>query len=86
MRNFQRALKLTLRYRYTLAGVVFCSMMIAAFWGGKYRQKLDVARAIKCVTAPTFLHPVRIARSPATGELVPHPEQPEEYDLIPKAS
>ncbi|MHC4392827.1 MAG: RAD55 family ATPase [Planctomycetota bacterium] len=62
------------------------SKEIAAFWGGKYRQKLDVARAIKCVTTPTFLHPVRIARSPATGELVPHPEQPEEYDLIPKAS
>ena len=34
MSNFRRALKLTLRYRFTLVGVVLCSLMIAAFWGG----------------------------------------------------
>ncbi len=34
MKNFRRALKMTFRYRYTLVGVVFCSLMVAAFWGG----------------------------------------------------
>jgi ATP-binding cassette subfamily B protein/subfamily B ATP-binding cassette protein MsbA len=34
MNNFRRVLKLSLQYRFTLAGVVLCSLMIAAFWGG----------------------------------------------------
>jgi ATP-binding cassette subfamily B protein/subfamily B ATP-binding cassette protein MsbA len=34
MRNFRRALRLTFRYPYTLVGVVFCSLMVAVFWGG----------------------------------------------------
>jgi ATP-binding cassette subfamily B protein/subfamily B ATP-binding cassette protein MsbA len=34
MSNFRRALHLTLRYRWTLAGIVLSSLLVAAFWGG----------------------------------------------------
>lgn len=34
MNNYLRALKLTLRYKLTLVGLVCCSLMIAVFWGG----------------------------------------------------
>lgn len=34
MKNFFRALRLTLRYRFALAGLVLCSLMVAIFWGG----------------------------------------------------
>ena len=54
------------------------SKEIAAKWGGKYRDRIDVIRAVKCVSAPTFPHPIRVAQSPETGELIVHPEHPEE--------
>ncbi len=34
MKNFGRVLRLALRYRLTLVGVFFCSLMVAVFWGG----------------------------------------------------
>jgi len=34
MNSFLRALRLTLRYRWTLLGLLGCSLMVAFFWGG----------------------------------------------------
>src|SRR5690606_10058010 len=45
------------------------SKEIAEEWGGKYRDRIDVLRAVKSVTTPTFPHPLRVERAPATGEL-----------------
>lgn len=54
---------------------------IAELWGGNYRDKIDVMRAVKCVTTPIFQHPVRVMREPVSGVLVPHEAQPEMYAL-----
>lgn len=51
----------------------------AEFWGGSYREKIDVIRNIKSVTTPTFPYPIRLARRPETGALMVHPDQPEAY-------
>lgn len=42
---------------------------MAAAWGGKYRERIDIIRAVKCVSAPTFPHPIRIVQQDGTGEL-----------------
>ena len=42
------------------------SKEIAEFWGGKYRDKIDIVRAVKSVTTPTFPHPIRIDREKGT--------------------
>jgi len=55
---------------------------IAAKWGGQYRDKIDVLRAIKSVTTPTFPHPIRVDRNADTGELVPHDAQPDDFKLL----
>ena len=55
------------------------SKEIAALWGGKYRDKIDIIRAVKSVTTPVFVHPIRIDRAAETGILVVHEAQPEEY-------
>ncbi len=34
MRNFSRTLRLGLRYRWTLAGAMICSLLVALMWGG----------------------------------------------------
>ena len=34
MKNFARVIRLALRYRLTLVGVFFSSLMVALFWGG----------------------------------------------------
>ena len=34
MKNFGRALRLALHYRWTFAGSVVCALMIAVLWGG----------------------------------------------------
>ena len=57
------------------------SKEIAEQWGGKYRDKIDVIRAIKCSTTPTFPHAVRIVQSPETGVLKVHPDHPEAFAL-----
>lgn len=61
------------------------SKEIAEFWGGKYRDKISVITVVKSVTTPTFQHPVRVDRDPATGELIAHAAQPGEYALKAKA-
>ena len=33
MKNFLRAVKLGMRYRFTLLGAVVCSLIVALFWG-----------------------------------------------------
>jgi KaiC/GvpD/RAD55 family RecA-like ATPase len=59
------------------------SKEIAKTWGGEYRDKIDIVRAVKSVTTPTFPHPVRIGRDPDTGGMVVHESQPEEYAVLP---
>jgi KaiC/GvpD/RAD55 family RecA-like ATPase len=55
------------------------SKEIADFWGGKYRETIDVIRAVKCVTTPIFPFPIRIALDDATGVMAVHPDQPATY-------
>jgi KaiC/GvpD/RAD55 family RecA-like ATPase len=55
----------------------------AEFWGGKYREKIDVISAVKSVTTPIFPYPIRIDREPKTGLMVPHPGQPKDYAVLP---
>lgn len=55
------------------------SKEIAELWGGKYRDRIDVIRAVKSVTTPTFQHPVRLARDENHGVLQVHESQPEMY-------
>jgi len=51
------------------------SKEMAEHWGGTYRERIDIIRAVKSVTTPVFAHPIRIDRGPS-GELVPHAAQP----------
>ncbi len=60
------------------------SKEIAELWGGKYRDKIDVLRAVKSVTTPTFTHPVRLDRDSQTGALTVHESQPEMYAILPE--
>lgn len=59
------------------------SKEIAELWGGKYRDKIDVRRAVKSVTTPTFPHPVMLDREAGTGALIVHASQPEMYAIYP---
>jgi KaiC/GvpD/RAD55 family RecA-like ATPase len=59
------------------------SKEIAEFWGGHYRQKIDVIHAVKSVTTPILLYPIRVDRDPATGVLVKSSAQPADYPLLP---
>jgi hypothetical protein len=61
------------------------SKEIAEQWGGKYRDKIDTLRVVKCVTTPTFPHLVRVAQEEGTGALAVHPAQPAEFALPSKA-
>ena len=56
---------------------------MAEKWGGSYREKIPVIRAIKSVTTPTVPHPVRVAQDPGTGVLVVHEAHPAEMALPP---
>ncbi len=55
------------------------SKEIADFWGGKYRETIDVIRAIKSVTTPTFPHPIRVSLDNEAGVMAVHPAQPAAY-------
>lgn len=57
------------------------SKEIAELWGGKYRDVIDVIRAVKSVTTPIVPHAVRVARDQNTGVLQVHPDQPEIYPV-----
>ncbi len=61
------------------------SKEIAEAWGGKYREKIDVIRAVKCVTTPIHPYPIRISRDESMGVMVVHPDQPEPYKPLPIA-
>jgi KaiC/GvpD/RAD55 family RecA-like ATPase len=58
------------------------SKEIAEFWGGKYRDKIDVITAVKSVTTPVLPYPVRIEREAGTGIMVQHPAQPRDYPIL----
>jgi len=58
------------------------SKEVAEFWGGKYRDKIDVISAVKSVTTPTLPYPIRINRDVATGVMVPHSFQPADYPVL----
>jgi RecA/RadA recombinase len=59
------------------------SKEIAEFWGGKYRETIEVIRAIKSVTTPTFPHPIRITLNNEAGVMAVHPAQPAAYAVPP---
>ena len=58
------------------------SKEIAEKWGGSYRDKIDVLRAVKCVTAPVFQHLIRIDRAEKSGEIVVHAAQPADFAVL----
>lgn len=58
------------------------SKEIADFWGGKYRDKIDVIHAVKSVTTPVLPYPVRVDRDPTTGVLAVHASQPRDYAIL----
>jgi KaiC/GvpD/RAD55 family RecA-like ATPase len=53
---------------------------MAALWGGAYREKISVIKAVKSVTTPTWPHPVRVDRDSDTGALKMHADQPTQYE------
>ncbi|MCA9685417.1 MAG: AAA family ATPase [Myxococcales bacterium] len=55
----------------------------AAEWGGKYRDRIVVVRAVKCVTTPIFPHPIRVQQKPVTGELEVSADQPDDKAVKP---
>jgi KaiC/GvpD/RAD55 family RecA-like ATPase len=61
------------------------SKEIADFWGGKYREKIEVVSAIKSVTTPILPYPVRTDRDPETGAMIVHSAQPTDYPVLPAA-
>jgi len=54
------------------------SKEMAEQWGGKYRDRIDVIRAVKSVTTPIFPQPVRIDLGGDAGIMQVHEVQPEE--------
>ncbi|MCB9398230.1 MAG: hypothetical protein H6510_10455 [Acidobacteria bacterium] len=60
------------------------SKEIADFWGGKYRDKIDVINAVKSVTTPIFSFPLRIDRQEGTGIMVASVHQPDVYKPLPR--
>ena len=59
------------------------SKEIADFWGGKYREKIEVVTAIKSVTTPILQYPIRTDRDPETGVMIAHASQPADYPVLP---
>ena len=52
---------------------------IAELWGGRLNGRIDIIRALRCVTAPEFPHPIRLKRDEVTGEFLVHDAQPGIY-------
>ena len=46
MNNFVRALRLTLRYKWTLAGALVCALMVGALWGGNIGAMYPVVEVV----------------------------------------
>lgn len=61
---------------FLIEEMTLTSKEMAEEWGGRYRDRIDVIRAVKCVTTPIFPHPIRIRLSPEAGVLEVHPDQP----------
>lgn len=59
------------------------SKEIAELWGGSYRDKIDIIRAVKSVTTRTFQHAIRLGRDEASGVLCVHPSQPASFAVPP---
>ena len=59
------------------------SKEIADFWGGKYREKIEVVTAIKSVTTPILPYPIRTDRDPESGVMIAHASQPADYPVLP---
>jgi hypothetical protein len=68
---------------FLLEEIGLASKEMAEFWGGRYRDRIDTIRAVKCVTTPTFPWPIRVQQRDDTGELHPHEAQPAEYAVRP---
>lgn len=45
------------------------SKEMAAFWGGNYRDKIDLLTVAKSVTTPVYPNPVRVETNPETGTI-----------------
>lgn len=67
---------------FVIEEIGLTSKEMAEQWGGRYRDKIDVIRAVKCSTNPIFPHLVRTTLD-GPGVLRPHPAQPAEYALLP---
>lgn len=61
------------------------SKEIASEWGGKYRDRIVVIRAVKCVSTPIFPHPIKVEQKPGTGELLVSDSQPDDKTVLPLA-
>ena len=46
MKNFFRAVKLGMRYRFTLLGAIVCSLMVALFWGANIGTVYPVVEVV----------------------------------------
>ena len=46
MKNYFRAVKLGTRHRFTLLGAVFCSLMVALFWGANIGTVYPVVEVV----------------------------------------
>lgn len=64
---------------YLIEEMSLGSKEMAEFWGGKYRDTIDIVRAVKSVTTPVFPHPVRLGRDATTGVMTVHDAQPASY-------
>ena len=67
---------------FLIETIALGSKEMAEFWGGKYRDKITVVRAVKSVTTPIFPRPVRI-KLDGDGRMIVHPSHPEDYALPP---
>ncbi len=77
------ALQHTADVVFLIEGMSLGSKEIADFWGGKYRDTVEIIRAVKSVTTPTFPHPIRLGRNPSTGAIIVHEAQPAAYEVLP---
>ena len=71
MKNFARALRLALRYRLTLAGVVLSSVLVAVFWAANIGTIYPVVEVI--FQGKSLRHWVddEIAKAERRGKLAP---------------
>ncbi len=76
------ALQHTAHVVFLIEEISLGSKEIADFWGGKYRDTIEVIRAIKSSTTPTFQNPIRIGREAETGVITVHEAHPAAYEVL----